>query len=242
MGNSLSVIVEEDALLQYNGKFRRSPLLSQQQEAELFKRIDDGTDYLIEGKRKQKIPIRTKDAREAANKVAERNIPLVFRVIQKTLEEMGVSSRYSTDDMFPAGLFGLNKAINSFQYKMGYKFSTYAWRAIKNEVIKEIRKIKKNIPVFSQIPSDDITPIDYIPGTSGENPEEEQEHCRAQVNSLMKCLSDKERTVIMSIYYLEKDLKNSGNFIRLSAERTRQIKHEALSKMRIYAERKNITP
>lgn len=53
----------------------------------------------------------------------------------------------SEDDKVSAGRVGFMLALNTFDESKGYKFSTYAWRVIQNEIIAADKKRKKAVTV-----------------------------------------------------------------------------------------------
>lgn len=77
--------------------------------------------------------------------IYKENKNLVHRVIQTYYPFMVNSNDY--EDVFQDGSIGLLKAIESFNEDLGYKFSTFAYPAIKNEIGKNIFKYYSNFKV-----------------------------------------------------------------------------------------------
>lgn len=77
--------------------------------------------------------------------IYEENKNLVHQVIQTHYPFMVNSNDY--DDVFQDGSIGLLKAIESFNEDLGYKFSTFAYPAIKNEIGKSIFRYYSNFKV-----------------------------------------------------------------------------------------------
>lgn len=90
------------------------PLLSHQEEIELAKKKDDGD-------------------KRARKKLIEHNLRLVFSISQKY-------TKYGFDlnDLFSEGALGLMRAIDKFDWKRGYKVSTYATWWIHQSILKYI--------------------------------------------------------------------------------------------------------
>lgn len=90
------------------------PILSKEEEYKLFDKYKNGD-------------------KSARNEIIEHNYPLVLRIASK------YSSNFlSTNDLFEVGILGLYNAIDKFDHKKGYKFSTYASRWIKAKISDEI--------------------------------------------------------------------------------------------------------
>lgn len=67
------------------------------------------------------------------------NYGIVFSVMQN----LGVP--VNDEDMFQTGILGLLKAINTFDSSRGYKFSTYAFPIVRNELLMSFRKSKRSV-------------------------------------------------------------------------------------------------
>jgi len=112
------------------------------------------------------------------NKIVVMNQPLVSYIINKHYAGLKVSFEVK-QDMLQEGIMGLIYAIEKFDYKLGYKFSTYAtwWikqrinnylstntiiqipnhiRADQNKLLRELRKEGKNIQDIDQNSLEDI--------------------------------------------------------------------------------------
>lgn len=101
-------------------------LLNHKQEIELAKRIEKGD-------------------KQAFNKLVESNLRLVVSIAKKYSSAKGMSLQ----DLIQEGSIGLMKAAEKFEYRKGYKFSTYAtwWirQAITRSIADQARLIR--IPV-----------------------------------------------------------------------------------------------
>ena len=115
----------EDPVRMYLKEIGRIPLLSSEEEIELAKRMEEGDE-------------------EAKKKLSEANLRLT----------VSIAKRYSGRgmqflDLIQEGNLGLIKAVEKFDYRKGYKFSTYAtwWirQAITRAIADQARTIR--IPV-----------------------------------------------------------------------------------------------
>lgn len=61
------------------------------------------------------------------------NEKLIYFVLKKN------KLYHLTDELYDVGMIGLCKAANNFDKTKGYKFSTYAYTFIKNQILMEIR-------------------------------------------------------------------------------------------------------
>jgi len=118
-------IAIDDPVRMYLKEIGKVPLLSAEEEIELSKRIEKGD-------------------KEAKRKLAEANLRLVVSIAKKY-----VGRGMLFLDLIQEGNLGLMKAVEKFDYRKGYKFSTYAtwWirQAITRAIADQARTIR--IPV-----------------------------------------------------------------------------------------------
>jgi len=118
-------VVTTDALQLFLNELRRYPLLTAEDEVELAKRIEQGD----------------LDAKE---RMINSNLRLVVSIAKKYQGQ-----DLSLLDLIQEGIFGLIRAAEKFDYRKGYKFSTYAtfWvrQAIQRGLANKARTIR--IPV-----------------------------------------------------------------------------------------------
>ncbi|MCH3904419.1 MAG: RNA polymerase sigma factor RpoD [Lactobacillus sp.] len=114
-----------DPVRMYLKEIGRVPLLTPEQEVDLAKRIEDGD-------------------QTAKQELAEANLRLVVSIAKRY-----VGRGLSFLDLIQEGNMGLMKAVDKFNYKLGFKFSTYAtwWirQAITRAIADQARTIR--IPV-----------------------------------------------------------------------------------------------
>ena len=114
-----------DPVRLYLKEIGRVPLLTPEQEMEIAKRMDEGDE-------------------EAKKELAEANLRLVVSIAKRY-----VGRGMSFLDLIQEGNLGLIKAVEKFDYKKGFKFSTYAtwWirQAITRAIADQARTIR--IPV-----------------------------------------------------------------------------------------------
>jgi len=114
-----------DALQLFLNEIRRYPLLTAVEEVDLAKRIESGD-------------------LEAKERMINSNLRLVVSIAKKYQGQ-----ELSLLDLIQEGIFGLIRAVEKFDYRKGYKFSTYAtfWvrQAIQRGLANKSRTIR--IPV-----------------------------------------------------------------------------------------------
>lgn len=113
-----------DATRAYMHQIGRIPLLSFEQEQELGQRIAAGDI-------------------EARNKLVESNLRLVVSIAKRYTGR----SRMSFLDLVQEGTMGLIRAVDKFDYTMGYKFSTYATYWIRQAISKAVAEQSRTIRV-----------------------------------------------------------------------------------------------
>ena len=113
----------EDPVRMYLKEIGRIPLLSSEEEIELAKRMEEGDE-------------------EAKKKLSEANLRLT----------VSIAKRYSGRgmqflDLIQEGNLGLIKAVEKFDYRKGYKFSTYATWWIRQAVTRAIADQSRTIRI-----------------------------------------------------------------------------------------------
>ena len=105
---------DADILQMYLRKMGKTKLLTHQQEIAICKRIEAGD-------------------KAAINELVEANLRLVVSIARKYANRgMGLL------DLIQEGSIGLMKAVEKFEYKRGYKFSTYATWWIRQAITRAI--------------------------------------------------------------------------------------------------------
>ncbi|MFA6428355.1 MAG: sigma-70 family RNA polymerase sigma factor [Candidatus Buchananbacteria bacterium] len=129
--------ISDDSIQMYLREIGKVPLLASEEETVLAKRIERGD-------------------QEARHKLIEANLRLVVSIAKKF-----VGKSLSLLDLIQEGNIGLFRAVEKFDYRRGYKFSTYAtwWirQAITRSLADQSRTIRipvhmvENINKFQQI-------------------------------------------------------------------------------------------
>ncbi len=113
-----------DSIQMYLREIGKVPLLSNEEEIELAKRKEKGD-------------------KEAANKLIQANLRLVVSIAKKFAGAKGLSLL----DLIQEGNIGLFKAVDKFEYRKGYKFSTYATWWIRQAITRALADQSRTIRI-----------------------------------------------------------------------------------------------
>ena len=119
----LEGVSTEDPVRMYLKEIGNVPLLTSEEEVELAKRVEEGDE-------------------EAKRKLTEANLRLVVSIAKKY-----VGRGMPFLDLIQEGNMGLMKAVDKFDYKKGYKFSTYATWWIRQAITRGIADTGRTIRV-----------------------------------------------------------------------------------------------
>jgi RNA polymerase sigma factor (sigma-70 family) len=170
--------------------------------------------------------------------IAETNLALVLAMAKRTR-----MSEVDFADLVSEGNMALLRAVDKFDAGRGYKFSTYACRAILKAFSRQGMKLSKYRQRF---------PTDFDPKLERSNflevkRESFEKDAADEVKRIVlenRCdLSDVERTVIEHRFGLEAGeidkpmtLEQVGQIIGVTKERVRQIQNKAMEKIRLQLE------
>ncbi len=117
-------LIQEDSVKCYLKEISEIPLLTVEEEIELAQKIEVGD-------------------REARENMINANLRLVTSVAKKYVN----SSSLSILDLIQEGNIGLMKAVDKFDYRRGYRFSTYATWWIRQAITRSIIDLGKTIRI-----------------------------------------------------------------------------------------------
>lgn len=113
-----------DSIQMYLKEIGRVPLLSSEEEVQLAKGKDKGE-------------------RDAEKKLIEANLRLVVSIAKKFVGARGLSLL----DLIQEGNIGLFRAVEKFEYRKGYKFSTYATWWIRQAITRALADQSRTIRI-----------------------------------------------------------------------------------------------
>ena len=114
-----------DSIQMYLKEIGKSPLITADQEKELAKKIEKGEE-------------------EAKKKLAKANLRLVVSIAKRYV---GRSSNLTLLDLIQEGNLGLFRAVEKFDWRKGYKFSTYATWWIRQSITRALADQSRTIRV-----------------------------------------------------------------------------------------------
>ncbi len=177
-------------------------------------------------------------AERIREQIAETNLALVLAMAKRTR-----MSEVDFADLVSEGNMALLRAVDKFDAGRGYKFSTYACRAILKAFSRQGMKLSKYRQRF---------PTDFDPKLEKSNflemkragfEKDAAEEVRRIVLDNRADLTDVERTVIEHRFGLESGdnekpmtLEQVGQIIGVTKERVRQIQNKAMEKIRLELE------
>lgn len=117
--------LSQDSVQMYLREIGRIPLISGDEEKELAKRIEKGDE-------------------DARKKLTQANLRLVVSIAKRYV---GRSPHLTLLDLIQEGNIGLFKAVEKFDYRRGYKFSTYATWWIRQAVTRALADQARTIRI-----------------------------------------------------------------------------------------------
>ncbi len=135
---------------------------------------------------------------EARRILIEHNLRLVAHIVKKY-----DNPRLENDDLISIGTVGLIKAINTYDLEKGVKLATYAARCIENEILMQLRSMKKNRddislqePLGVDQEGNELSLMDILGNQSDLFEKVNQKIEVARLLKMMKSLPQRERFVL----------------------------------------------
>lgn len=185
----------EDPVRMYLKEIGKVPLLSAEEEIELAKKMETGDE-------------------EAKKRLAEANLRLVVSIAKRY-----VGRGMLFLDLIQEGNLGLIKAVEKFDYRKGYKFSTYATWWIRQAITRAIADQARTI----RIPVHMVETINKLIRVSRQllqelgrepQPEEIAEEMNMQVDRVREILKISQEPVSLETPIGEEEDSHLGDFIQ----------------------------
>ncbi|MBX3353200.1 MAG: sigma-70 family RNA polymerase sigma factor [Phycisphaeraceae bacterium] len=173
-------------------------------------------------------------AERLREQIANTNLALVLAMAKRTR-----MSEVDFADLVSEGNMALLRAVDKFDAGRGFKFSTYACRAILKAFSRQAMKLSKYRQRFPTDFDPKLEKSDFLETKRAEFEQDAASEVRRIVTENRADLSDIERTVIEHRFGLESGqlekpmtLEQVGQIIGVTKERVRQIQNKALEKIR----------
>ncbi len=173
-------------------------------------------------------------ARRIRDRLIRANMRLAISVVKKF-----VTPQRSFDDMLSDGIFSLMQAVDKFDYSRGFRFSTYAYRAISHNACRQIGQQQKEAARLVNC-DDEGYELETQVNDSSLN-ERTWGLLRGALTNLMGRLDRREQFIIRGRYALGrhrkvKTFQSLADKLGLSKERVRQLEQRAVAKLRSWSD------
>lgn len=174
--------------------------------------------------------------------IAETNLALVLAMAKRTR-----MSEVDFADLVSEGNMALLRAVDKFDAGRGFKFSTYACRAILKAFSRQGMKLSKYRQRFPTDFDPKLEKSNHLENKRADFEKDAADEVRRIVMENRADLSDVERTVIEHRFNMRPDgepagnekpmtLEQVGQIIGVTKERVRQIQNKAMEKIRLQLE------
>jgi len=186
----------------------------------------------------QEMLRRYRKADQMREQIAETNLALVLAMAKRTR-----MSEVDFADLVSEGNMALLRAVDKFDCERGFKFSTYACRAILKAFSRQGMKLSKYRQRFPTDFDPKLEKSNHLDTKRTEFVSDAASEVKRIVQENQAALTDIERTVINHRFRLESQaeekpmtLEQVGQIIGVTKERVRQIQNKALEKIRLELE------
>lgn len=221
------------------------PLLSRDEEQFYFRKYNY-LKFLINRCEQQRRQTRRLKARanelrselvQTRNKIIESNLRLVVSLAKR----FASTNIGDFDEFVGAGNASLIRAVERFDYRRGFRFSTYAYQAIQRSIFDVYQKDRRQRERFIADGNDAICDSMGDAGEADRQEIREAESKRTAVK-LMGELDSRERRIVHAHFGIGRgneasSLRVIGDELGLSKQRIRQLLQRALAKMHAAAVR-----
>jgi RNA polymerase primary sigma factor len=173
-------------------------------------------------------------AGKVRDRIIKANMRLVISIVKKF-----VTPKHSFDELLSDGIVSLMHAVDKFDYDKGFRFSTYAYRAVARNAYRTITDQHRRDSRFDSGASDDLM---NIPEQDRTSPLGEQQWVRMRklMQNLLDRLDRREQFILRSRFALGAHRKVRtfqclADKLGVSKERVRQLEQRAIAKLQALA-------
>ena len=174
------------------------------------------------------------EARAIRDRIVQGNMRLVMAVVKKF-----VTPQHSFDDMLSDGIYSLMQAAEKFDFDRGFRFSTYAYRAIVRNSYRTINDRQREALKFATTAEEPAFDALDERGSSSVY-DAAWDRLRNLMAQFIDRLDRRERFIIRSRYALGshrrvRTFQCLAEKLGVSKERVRQLEQRAVAKLQAYA-------
>jgi len=178
----------------------------------------------------------SQDAEQVRHRIIESNLRLVFAIAKRYAQP----NTDEFEEFVSVGNAALIRAVDMFDAERGWRFSTYAYKAIQRAIFGVYRRDKKR---QKRVVSGQFEFAETLLGDDGDEVRSLQHAklIRRDINRLMTKLDDRDRKIVMSRFGINRPesglaFRKIAGEIGISTTRTVQLFHRSLKLMRQAAE------
>jgi RNA polymerase primary sigma factor len=165
------------------------------------------------------------------NAIVEANLRLVVAIAKPFM----VNSQVSMDELLSVGNTALIAAVEQFKYRLGFRFSTYAFKAIRRAILASLKvenrrrtRFVQDVAALTDLMRDDATPLQA---------EVAAREAGVEATRLLKLLNTREQIIVRTRFGMDPNSKpcsfqKIGDALGLSKQRVGTIFAKAMEKMR----------
>jgi RNA polymerase primary sigma factor len=177
------------------------------------------------------VEAKLQQSSESRKLLIEANLRLVVSIAKKY-----ANVHLTLDELVSVGNTALVNAVDQFDYRRGFRFSTYAYQAIQRSIFGALRSEYRKLDRF---PADEyeVTQTLTKDASCCDVAELQIAEARVEVQQLLNELKPRERTIVMARFGLlegsdPSSFQQIGRSLGLSKQRVATIFSEAMSKLR----------
>lgn len=216
-------------------------LLSADQERRLFRRMNYLKYRAMEGRAQldpHRPDLETLDAIEEwcteVRKIRDRIVQANFRLVISVIKKF-VTAQNSFDELLSDGLASLMHAVDKFDYDRGFRFSTYAYRSIVFNTLRDLKSRNTEAAGLSVLSEGVVSELTDERRSSQQD--EEASRRRSVLKHCVHQLDRRERFIIRSRYALgshrrTRTFQDLADRLGISKERVRQLERRAVAKLK----------
>jgi RNA polymerase primary sigma factor len=173
-------------------------------------------------------------AEQVRNRIVAANVRLVISIV-KTFADW----KQPLDELTSEGVVSLMHAVEKFDFDRGFRFSTYATRAIRRTVYKAVMQRQKERTRFGQ-PTTDMTREPAAESQYSPFSEKRWDELQHHLKRLLQQLDARERQILKARFGMEKSgqvqtLQALARTLGVCKERVRQLEQRAIDKLQKFA-------